>query len=435
MPTRKKRMKWMGTILLCLGTCCPASWSKTQVVGKPGTPCPNATYTTIAAAINAADPGDVIEVCPALYTEQLLIAKPLTLRGIDAQGIGRVLIRPTQLLAVGGLSATAVITVINTSGVSIQNLAIDASNNTVAGCTITLAGIHFFNASGTVESSAISGARLSNPLSCPTLFPGNGFGVQADKDPSVASSPTVAVRNTSIHDFSRSGILVSGPGEKVYIEGNSIAGAGPASGVFQFGVMLANGATGRVTGNDITQGTCGAIPILDCFDIRSEGVVLRSTGDGVVIEGNTISNVQAGIFVNGATNVRVVNNEIRHVDALSGIHIQGSTGGLFMGNRIVHVGPFTLDTSNDEEGCGINDTSGSGSSANIIQGNWVNDAYCGVAYVTSDLVHVNFFQNTLFETLNGDNYPEVFPPPVQPGQPASTASLSQVRRRLRSERQ
>ena len=62
--------------------------------------------------------------------------------------------------------------------------------------------------------------------------------------------------------------------------------------------------------------------------------------------------------------------------------------------------------------------SGAGNSANTIRGNLVNDAYCGVAYVTGDRVQDNIYLNTLYETLNGDNYPDAFPPAVEPGQAA-----------------
>jgi parallel beta-helix repeat protein len=315
---------------------------------------------------------------------------------------------------VGTLDFMAVISVVNTSNVTIYDLAIDASKNTVSGCTVAVAGIHFYNASGVVDNDAISGTQLSNPLSCTTLFPGNGFGVQVDETASSTASFTVKVRNTSVHDFGRNGILVVGAGETANIDGNSIAGVGPSTGVNQFGIFLADGATGQVTGNSISQGNCGTITIPDCFTLRSEGVVLRSVGNGTVVAGNMISNVQAGVFVNGATGAVVTGNTISNVDALDGIHIQGSISGLFTGNRIFHVGPFTTDTSNDEGGCGINDVSGSGSSENTILANSVNDSYCGVGYVTSDQVQANTFLNTLYETLNGDNYPNTFPPPVEP---------------------
>lgn len=430
MRTSKKHVNLFGVTLVTLAIFCPAVYGKTWTVGKPNTACPGATNDTIAAAITAAGNGDLIEICPAIYPEQLVITKPLTLRGVSQQGIGRAVIQPLRLSPVAGIG-TAVITVMNTSGVTIQNLAIDAGNNTTTGCGITLAGIHFYNASGTIDSGAIYGTKLTDPRSCATLFPGNGFGVQIDQETGATANFRVSVWNTSIYDFTRNGILVRGARVTVDLEGNVISGIGPASGTLQFGIFVADGASGLISANAISQGTCGSIPILDCFDVRSEGVVLRSAGDGVVVSGNIISNTQSGIFVNGAANARVTANMISNVDALSAIHIQGSTSGLFTGNRIFHVGPFTADTSADEEGCGINDVSGTNSSANTIRGNWVNDSYCGVAYVTGDRVQENVYQNTLYETLNGDNYPDTFPPAVPPGPKASAALQAKGLRRGR----
>ena len=88
------------------------------------------------AAINAAAPGDMIEICAALYPEQLVISKPLTLRGVRdnvaGNEVNRVLLQPS-LQDIQDLPVEAVITVMNTWGVSIENLAIDASRNSVQG--------------------------------------------------------------------------------------------------------------------------------------------------------------------------------------------------------------------------------------------------------------------------------------------------------------
>ncbi|HXW91084.1 MAG TPA: hypothetical protein VEK33_11105, partial [Terriglobales bacterium] len=164
----RKLLTHIGLAVLFIGTVCATSSAGTRIVGKPNTSCPNAQYTTITAAVNVAAAGDVIEICPALYAEQLIITKPLTLRGISVDDteltppvtVKRVLVQPSPLQDLEGLPVEAVITVMNTSGVTIENLAIDASNNSVSGCTPQLADVHFFNASGSVANSALSGAQL-----------------------------------------------------------------------------------------------------------------------------------------------------------------------------------------------------------------------------------------------------------------------------------
>jgi nitrous oxidase accessory protein NosD len=418
----KKRTMFLSLGLLLLATACALAdeggrGGKTLTVGQSGTPCPNAQYTTIAAAVRAANSGDVVEVCPALYAEQLVITKPLTLRGIEVNGINRVLLQPS-LTVMAGLATEAVITVMNTNGVTVQNLALDASHNTVSSCNPGVAGIQFFNASGTVENSAIFGAHLMNPLSCTALPFGNGFGVQVYAS---QSGPfRVSVRHNSIHDFTANGVQVTGTGIAAEIDANTISGVGPSSGIFQFGIFIINGAVAQITNNVITEGLCGSLAISDCINVRSEGVTLRAIGDGTVVDGNIISNAQSGIFINGANRLRVTNNQIRNIDAMSGMDIQGTASGFFTnsvidGNGIFNVGPIDQNASNNEEGCGINEYSGTGTfSGNRISNNVVNDAYCGVAHVTADTVQGGIYFNTLYTELNSDLFPVMFPPAVEP---------------------
>jgi len=401
-----------------LGTFCYAT---TLRVGKPNTSCPNAQYTTITAAINAASPGDVIQICPALYPEQLIITKSLTLRGVltavnlthylpCCNEVKRVLVQPS-LQDLQGLPFEAVITVMNTEGVTIDNLAIDASQNTVATCDIALSAVHFYNASGRLANSAISGAQLPNPQSCST-FPGNGFGVEVDS--SQAGPFNVVISNNSIHDFQRDGIEVSNAGVSVQVSGNNISGLGPSSGINQFGVFLLNGAVGQIKGNIITEGLCGTLSATDCVNLRSEGVVLRAAGDHTVVDGNVINHVQSGIFLNAVNRARITNNLIGNVDAFDGIDMQGTSNTLVDSNIIFHAGPLT----NLSEG--VFEASGAGSAGGVegyneISNNTVNDAYCGVAFVATSHVQSGKYFNVLYPELLSNGQPG--PPPTEPPLP------------------
>lgn len=396
--------------LLFLVACCGLSHAAILIVGPAG--CPNAAYATIGAAISAASAGDEIDICPGTYPEQLVIIHPVTLRGLSENGINRVLLQPTTMYNVGTFSFQAVISVVNTQGVVIDGLAIDASLNTVTGCTVTLAGVHFYNSSGAVVNNAISGAQLPNPQSCTTLFPGNGFGIQVDTATGQTGPFSVSISGNSIHDFNRDGILVNGAGITADISGNTISGVGPSTGYNQFGVFIALGAVGHVTHNTFSQGNCGSIALPACVVVRSEGVVFRAAGDGSVVDSNFIANVQSGIFLNGANNVQITNNVIMNVDAMDGIDIQGSAAGYFTnsvisGNTISHVFPISGHS------CGIWEYSGTGVAMNLILNNTINDTYCGVAYVTADQVYSGVYTNVLYATLNRDLYP-VFPPAVEP---------------------
>ena len=402
-----------------------------RLVGKSADTCPGAAYTTIADAVKAANAGDEIDICPALYPEQLVITKPVTLRGIQVKGIGRVLIRPV-LTTLAGVPFQAVISVINTSGVRLENLAIDAGQNTAHGCSPGLAGIHFYNASGHVITSAVSGAILTDPTSCADIAPASGNAIQVDTD-GKQTGFQVELTENSIHDFTRNGIFVAGRGVTANVDRNSISGRGPASGGFQFGIFIYNGAVAQVTRNLITQGPCGALSYGDCLDLRSEGVVLRAFGDGTVVDGNIISTVQSGIFVNGGNKLVISNNVIQNVDALSGMDIQGTATGYFtnsliIGNTIVHPGPLDDNASENEERCGISEYSGTGVANNTITGNTVIDAYCGIAHVTGERLGPNIYRDVLYTSLNADDYPNVYPPPVEP---AATVGGNALVRRMK----
>ena len=396
---------------------CGLSHAAVLVVGPSA--CPSAAYTTINAALTAANAGDEVDICPGTYPEQLIIIKPVTVRGMSVNGSNRVLIQPTSLYDVSTFSFQAVISVVSTSGVVVEGLAIDASMNKVSGCADGLSAIHFYNASGAVLNNSIFGAQLANPSSCTTLYPGNGIGVVVDSATGQTGPFSVSISGNSIHDFNRNGILINGGGITSDISGNSISGVGPSSGYNQFGVFIAKGAVGRVIHNMISQGSCGSIAYTACVPLRSEGVVLRAAGDGSVIDSNFISTVQSGIFLNGANNVQVTNNTIMNVDALDGIDIQGTAAGYFTnsvisGNVISHVFPISSYSSVNYAGCGINEYSGTGVAMNLILNNTINDAYCGVAYVSADQVYSSVFTNVLYATLNEDLYPTAFPPAVEP---------------------
>jgi len=411
-----KRDLWfavsVGLVFLSMGRLCSAS---TLRVGKANTSCPNAQYTTITDAINAASSGDVIEICPALYPEQLIINKSLVLRGILTHVnltqflpccnlVDRVLLQPA-LQDLQALPFESVITVMNTKDVTIDNLAIDASQNTVASCDIALSAVHFYDASGSLRNSAVSGAQLPNPQNCATFF-GNGFGVAVDSDD--GASHHVEVENNSIHDYQRDGIEVSNAGVSVEIENNNVSGLGPSSGVNQFGIFLLNGAVGEIEGNIITEGPCGALLSTDCLNLRSEGVVLRAVGDGVGVDHNIINHVQSGIFLNGVNAASVTNNLIGNIDALDGVDMYSTSNTQVNGNTIFNATPL----SNLSEG--IFEAFGGTEGNNEILNNNVNDSYCGVVFVATSHVKPGRYSNVLYPELvnNGSSGPPPTEPPL-----------------------
>ena len=117
MFTRRAITYALLTSLVLLAASARAASANVLIVGAAATGCPNPGYSTISAAVAAANPGDEINVCPALYSEQVVITKPLTLRGIEVNGYHRVLIQPTTFVA-DSTGEVSVISVLNTMNVS-----------------------------------------------------------------------------------------------------------------------------------------------------------------------------------------------------------------------------------------------------------------------------------------------------------------------------
>jgi Right handed beta helix region len=76
------------TVLCTLAACAlafaaadgAATGPATLVVDRDGVECASADFTSIQAAVDTAQPGDLIRVCPDLYTESVTIDKSLTLK-------------------------------------------------------------------------------------------------------------------------------------------------------------------------------------------------------------------------------------------------------------------------------------------------------------------------------------------------------------------
>lgn len=70
--------------------------------------CPGAPYTTIQAAVNAANSGDTITVCAGTYPENVTIAKPLTLSGSNMGVAGNSGGRVSEAIVDGGGLSSAI---------------------------------------------------------------------------------------------------------------------------------------------------------------------------------------------------------------------------------------------------------------------------------------------------------------------------------------
>ena len=330
----------------------------TLVVGSCGTA--KVKYSTIQAAINAAQSGDTITVCPGTYPEQIVVPIPLTIKGIAAGTSNAAVITvpaggllPNILMATAGTVA-AQVAAQNTYGLALRNITIDGAGG------VCVAGV---NATAAI---ALSNMQTADPTFLNT------------------SVQQVVVRNQSGCGATSEGILSEN--SMVFIDNNSLhTGLGDA--------VSLNGGTGKITNNFIDGWSWGAATLVNVTNATIQNNVISSAQFGARLDATTGINVWnntmgpwvgEGVYTTNTTGTWVNNNRISATWA--GVFLSGSLGDRVTGNTIMRSQAY-----------GIADTASRG--GNQISGNTINESPLGIydqgATLAGDVITPNTFLNVI----------------------------------------
>lgn len=310
--------------ILWPATAFPAQRSR-LVVDDDKVECPNAGFTHIQDAVDAASPGDEIHICKGIYVEQVRVRKPLD---IDADN-GAVLMPSAMQANTSSLFdaapiATALL-VADTTGVSISGLTVDGANNGVSACTPDLIGISFQNASGDLDHIAVRNFKLAASLNgCQS---GTGIFVQSGN----GGVSRVEIHDCTVHDFQKNGVTADEKGTVAIIRRNVVTGVGATNGAAQNGVQIGFGAAGSILNNIVTNNIwapCTAVAT--CTTVATNILVTQS--DGVEVSGNTAGISQVNIFLHG-NSAEINSNETFATAVFDGIRVQGNQSGVHQ-NRV-----------------------------------------------------------------------------------------------------
>ncbi|MBX9925564.1 MAG: hypothetical protein K2Y05_04340 [Hyphomicrobiaceae bacterium] len=210
---------------------------------------------SIQGAVDAAGAGETILVAAGSYVEQVVINGK---SGITLIGIGDVNVEaPADVvqtaLSSSGRELHGVVTVLNSSNVTLQNLDVDGKGvgNTTSGTNPNFVGVVYRNASGTLDQVDITGIRW--PYEAGTTPGGNsvvngvqqGVGVQVDNDTLLDFTMT----GGSISDFQKNATVFNGA--NLNVSGVTITGNGDQTIIAQNGIQVLN-STGTISNNTIT---------------------------------------------------------------------------------------------------------------------------------------------------------------------------------------
>jgi nitrous oxidase accessory protein NosD len=335
--------------------------------------CPAATFTSIQDAINAANPGSLIRICPGTYHEQLSINKSLSIEGDN----GAIVLPSSMVPNTTGSSGTpiaAAILVKDAANVEIEGLIVDTANNGITECAPDLIGILYQNSSGSIEHNAVRNTKLSVSLNgCQS---GDAIVVQSLG----GETSKVSIDDNSIHDYQKNGITGNESGTEVTITNNVVTGLGPTTGAAQNGIQIGFGAKGGVLRNTVTDNVWSPCVSLTNCAFNATGVLVFQSDD-VRVAYNSVATNQVGIFA-GGQNAKIVSNNIS--------------------NSLVLVG---IDLAGDNNLASRNDVTNSGQAALLIEGNdneaqsnEIIEAPVGILKLTGTVGNTHS-GNSFFDTL------------------------------------
>jgi nitrous oxidase accessory protein NosD len=363
------------------------------VVDDDKVECPNAGFTHIQDAIDAASPGDHIRICKGTYVEQLTIRKSLD---IDADS-GAVLMpsamKPNTTSLFSGAPIATAILVADDTDVSISGLTVDGVNNGISECAPDLEGITFQNASGNIVRAAIRNFKLATGLGgCQS---GTGLFVQSGG----GKISKVEIEDCTIHDFQKNGITANEIGTTAFIRRNVVTGIGPTAAIAQNGIQIGFGAGGAIAKNVVTNNVysaCSAVTM--CAAVATNILVTQS--DGVEVSGNKAGISQVAIFVNG-NGAEVERNETFAANVFDGIRVEGNQAEVRR-NRVFNgaeAGIFVMGNNN------------------VLEDNVITEAAIGILKETGSMGNL-IAMNRFFDT----------PIAVQDPSPAGLANKIQPQR-------
>ena len=339
------------------------------VVGTKSAACPDAQFSKIQEAVDAASAGTVIRICPGTYPEQVRITKALSLQGENG-----VVIEPSSVEANAMDAFAPIIRVDGATDVHISGVIVDGTNNGLTACGPTFIGILYKNASGDVKSVAVRNVKLSTSLN------GCQSGLAILIQSGSGGMSVVDVADSSIHDYQKNGITGNEIGTKVRIENNVVTGVGPTTGTgaAQNGIQIGFGADGSISRNTVANHIWSPCVSLESCDFTADDILVFES-DGVSVEQNVAGISQTGIAI-AANHAHVAQNQVFDTRTFDGIELGGNDNDA-TDNSI---------TRSDRAGVFIDGNN------NHVGRNRINEAAFGllkVAGSTGNLIFFNSFSN------------------------------------------
>jgi parallel beta-helix repeat protein len=335
----------------------------------PGTSCNDPGYPTVQSAVDAAAPGDRINVCPGTYREQVII--PTGKDGIRLRSVERwqAIIKAPAVMVPGPVGTFTIVRVDGAQNVGIAAFTITGPGP--AGCGTLHYGVRVDDGgSANILGNHITAIR-DEPLSgCQ-----NGVGIQVGRLAD-ATSGSARIMGNLIDDYQKNGMTVSGNGSSGEIANNRVFGIGRTALIAQNGIQVSGTATANVRNNSVSDN------IYTPQTVVSTGILLFSSGK-VAIERNTLTSNDVGIYMDDAGAGSATRDNSSRNSTFDGIAVDATNGSQVAHNQIDHnggpgIGVYDDALNNTLEDNTVTNNDDSGilldfGSNNVVRKNQVND--------------------------------------------------------------
>jgi hypothetical protein len=277
-------------------------------------------FNSIQDAVNAAVSGDVIHVAPGVYVEQVVIHG----KDISILGESGAVLRSPAALAPSDSSRKAVLLVKNAE-VSIDGLEVDGNGG--GSSNYNFVGIYYLNSGGIVSNCLVRRVRHT-----PLNGVQGGLAIYARQE--MLGPRSLSIINNFVTDFQKNGITTSNvttaaSALRVNVSGNQVQGAGATSVIAQNGIQVYNCLA------EIKRNTVSGVEYTGPLWSASGLLIWAAPA---LVEGNTIVDSQASIYMYEAVGAHLVNNDIsrsaNNPNYLWGVIFDGGSNNKATNNKI-----------------------------------------------------------------------------------------------------
>jgi hypothetical protein len=204
--------------------------------------CPNAQYTSIQAAVTAANPGDTIKVCRGIYMEQVTIPAGKDGLTLFSEGAFQAIIKAPLVMT----DPKAIVRVSGSQNVTIRHFTITGPGT--GGCDSIRYGVRVDDQG----SALITDNHITEIHDTPFSGCQNGFGVDIGRVADGGVGTGTVVHNL-IDRYQKGGVLVSNTGSGAEVAYNEVVGMGRTGVNAQNGIQVSANAHGDVHHNKVSE--------------------------------------------------------------------------------------------------------------------------------------------------------------------------------------